>query len=110
MQRPIQVKRDLENEDEMWSQNDEAYVASDESLAMAERYEVLCRSCKTSFAPGTKLCVHCGRKIGSSFSTGFQSSNELADESLPRKTPGRKAVWILTAIVALAGSIMRTCY
>jgi hypothetical protein len=27
-------------------------------------YEVRCESCKTSFAAGTKTCVHCGRRLG----------------------------------------------
>ena len=27
-------------------------------------YEVRCERCKTSFAPGTKQCVHCGGPLG----------------------------------------------
>lgn len=27
-------------------------------------FEVRCERCKTSFAPGTKQCIHCGGPIG----------------------------------------------
>jgi len=27
-------------------------------------YEVRCERCKTSFAPGTKQCIHCGAPLG----------------------------------------------
>ena len=27
-------------------------------------YEVRCEHCQASFAPGTRQCVHCGRRLG----------------------------------------------
>jgi hypothetical protein len=30
-------------------------------------FEVRCERCKTSFAPGTRTCVHCGGPIGRRF-------------------------------------------
>ncbi|MBM4382068.1 MAG: hypothetical protein FJ091_01740 [Deltaproteobacteria bacterium] len=33
-------------------------------MADTTYFEVRCERCKTSFAPGTKQCIHCGGSIG----------------------------------------------
>jgi hypothetical protein len=33
-------------------------------MADSTHYEVRCERCETSFAPGTKQCIHCGGAIG----------------------------------------------
>ena len=33
-------------------------------MAETTHFEVRCERCKTSFAPGTKQCIHCGGALG----------------------------------------------
>ena len=34
-------------------------------MSVGSAYEIRCEDCKVSFPPGTKTCIHCGRKLGS---------------------------------------------
>ncbi len=33
-------------------------------MTQADYYEARCERCRTSFAPGTRQCIHCGGPIG----------------------------------------------
>lgn len=83
-----------------------------ESAELQERganpYEVRCYSCDTSFAPGTKQCVHCGQRLGRRSLPPLPTGAEDADE-MARVSTGRNLLWVLTAMVMLLGSLMRTC-
>ncbi len=75
-------------------------------------YEVRCHHCDTSFAPGTKQCVHCGRRVGRAVpivEVGPGPPIEGSDDEEFRPSAGRSAVWIVTAILMLIGSAMRAC-
>lgn len=85
--------------------------------------EVRCERCQTSFAPETKKCVHCGGPLGRGLIFGGrkQKSDSAGDEMvLPYEhdeeseestlqSRGRNIVWILTAVLAMAMSMLRTC-
>ena len=79
----------------------------------ATQYEVRCYRCNTSFAPGTRVCIHCGNRIGRRppievLGPEFQTPG--GDEELElRTTPGRGVIWVVSALVALAGSMLRMC-
>ncbi|MCP3982833.1 MAG: hypothetical protein GY723_00500 [bacterium] len=97
-------------------------------MSSTEFYEVRCERCRTSFAPETKVCVHCGGPLGQSLlfgriqrktepNTTSASSGEMAmpyehdedSEELKLQSRGRNVVWILTAVLAMAMSLLRTC-
>ncbi|MBW2394108.1 MAG: hypothetical protein JRG95_07540 [Deltaproteobacteria bacterium] len=85
--------------------------------------EVRCERCQTSFAPETKQCVHCGGPLGRRQIFGgrkqqddpaggeMASPYEYDDESeeLKLQSRGRNVVWILTAVLAMGMSLLRTC-
>ena len=86
-------------------------------------YEVHCYNCQTSFAVGTKQCVHCGGRIGRSplrervADASMRPAPgpidaELAEEeespaemSIGRRLGGL-AVWI---VLVLGATVMRLC-
>ena len=80
-------------------------------------YEIRCTHCDTSFAPGTKNCVHCGRRIGGRLAevlgAGGQSEHlpgrieEVEETEMPGS--GRSPVWVLTALFLVASAVLRTC-
>lgn len=87
-------------------------------------YEVRCPRCQTSFAPETRRCVHCGGPVqaGQPVASmgGGRPPVEPASGPLPEEPDdatdelslggrGRGALWLLTAILAVAGSLVRTC-
>jgi len=51
-------------------------------MADTTYFEVRCERCKTSFAPGTKQCIHCGGAIGRRL---------LALDALSARRPGAPA-------------------
>lgn len=70
--------------------------------------EVRCERCKTSFAPGTKQCVHCGGAIGRRLLAfdalaggGPSMPGGVASEPTADAQPGF-ARWIRIAMIALA--------
>ena len=69
-------------------------------------YEVRCESCRTSFPPEAKRCIHCGGPLGVGRAT--LSAGDAADDELPFQR-GRSFVWVVTAVIALALSMLRNC-
>ena len=79
-------------------------------------FEVYCDNCETSFAAGTKTCIHCGHRIGRSRlgplgqggpipDLAHPDEEEEAGESLGRRLASM-AVWVL---IVLGASLMRFC-
>jgi hypothetical protein len=84
----------------------------------ASYYEVRCERCRTSFAPGTRRCIHCGQPIGRQLFGGMTAVEpELAGE--PAAAPssgaparagrGRGVLWTVLAVIAVLSSLARTC-
>ena len=74
-----------------------------------ERFQVRCENCQTSFAPETRRCIHCGALLGAGMMAALRSvagEGEAAGESEP---PRRAWWWVVTAVLALVGSLMRQC-
>ncbi len=81
-----------------------------ESTPLATQYEVRCFQCDTSFAKGTRRCIHCGGRLGGMPGLvlhGEEIPGEIDGEIPP--TPGRALVWVMTAILALVGTLLRLC-
>ena len=88
-------------------------------------YEVRCPRCRTSFAPETRRCVHCGgpvqagRIVASTSGSGrpptepqsgvLPEDPDEAQEELALGGRGRGVLWLLTAVLAVLGSLARTC-
>ena len=94
-------------------------------------FEVRCDHCNTSFAPGTKHCVHCGRRITGGLiaalgaASGTASDDSMANEASGPFRPGplhdddeeeaqtlgggRSPVWILTALFLVVSAVLRGC-
>ncbi len=79
-------------------------------------YEVRCYSCDTSFAPGTRRCIHCGMRLGRASPIadaavgegGLVTGGEEEEEEL-RPGGARNLIWIITALAMLVGSALRAC-
>jgi hypothetical protein len=69
-------------------------------------YEVRCERCRTSFPPEAKRCIHCGGPLG--VGRTALRAEDAADDELPFQR-GRSFVWVVTAVIALALSILRNC-
>jgi hypothetical protein len=79
-------------------------------------YEVRCERCRTSFAPETKRCIHCGGPLGRGIGTLLrpaaaqsEPAGEPGDEEEVLQVPGRSLLWIVTAVLALGVSLLRAC-
>ena len=83
-------------------------------------YEVRCERCRTSFAPETKRCIHCGGPLGRGIgallrpgaapdgrAAGPDVEAEAEEETL--QVPGRSLLWVVTAVLALGISLLRAC-
>jgi hypothetical protein len=77
-------------------------------------YEVYCYNCHTSFALGTKTCVHCGHRIakvqpgpggGPIPDLVHPDEEEEAGESLGKRLASM-AVWVL---IVLGAALTRLC-
>ena len=78
-------------------------------------YEVYCHHCQTSFAVGTRRCVHCGNRIGKvrrgpaggAIPDGLieDEVEELGEPSVGRRLGGL-LMWVLLAIGA---TLVRFC-
>ena len=75
-------------------------------------FEVRCLHCDTSFARGTRSCIHCGQRLGPAPSAHplFEGlGEEVETEGEQGLPPGRAVVWITTAVVALVATLLRLC-
>ena len=85
-------------------------------MAASNYYEVRCENCKTSFPPETKRCIHCGAPLGAGLGRLLASgrapagapAEEVAEEEVPFQR-GRSIVWVVTAVIALVLSALRSC-
>jgi ribosomal protein L37E len=81
-------------------------------------YEVRCERCRTSFAPETRRCVHCGAPLAKarrvvSTAEGFDpvhatEDGPAEDGELLARGP-RTAIWVVIALVTAVASMLRTC-
>lgn len=86
-------------------------------MATSNFYEVRCEHCRTSFPPETKRCIHCGGPLGGGIGALFKrppgTPNEPAAEQEAEqevlRAPGRNLLWIVTAVLALGASLLRSC-
>lgn len=78
-------------------------------------YEVRCYNCETSFAPGTRKCIHCGMRLGRPSPIGEVSVADPifgggeGEEEEARPGGGRNLIWVITAFAMLVGSALRAC-
>jgi hypothetical protein len=81
-------------------------------------YEVRCEHCRTSFAPETRRCVHCGaplakgRRVVSTSQDldALHPSEEGPEEEGELLARGpRTAIWVVIALVTAIASMLRTC-
>jgi len=87
-------------------------------------FEIRCEHCQTSFAIGTRECVHCGRRLGGSMPQGLEAllqerlggqpgeapaGVEAEGDELAAASRGRNILWIITAGLAVFASMMRNC-
>jgi len=81
-------------------------------------YEVRCHQCETSFAPGTRRCIHCGAPLERgrrAVSTGERFDPDQVAEGQPQEEGEllsrgpRTAVWVVVALVTAVASMLRTC-
>lgn len=74
-------------------------------------FEVRCYHCDTSFAVGTKRCIHCGGRLGSApVEVAYGGArSQAADEEVVKNSPLRSVMWVLMAIIAVAMSVARSC-
>ena len=79
-------------------------------------FEVYCYNCQTSFAVGTRTCVHCGHRIGSvrpgpeggvipNLLDPVEEEEEVVAPSLGRRLGG-VGIWVL---IAVGATLMRLC-
>jgi ribosomal protein L37E len=81
-------------------------------------YEVRCEQCRTSFAPQTRRCVHCGAPLargrrvvstaGDSDPVHPTEDGPAEDAELLSRGP-RTAIWVVIALVTAVASMLRTC-
>jgi hypothetical protein len=77
-------------------------------------FEVFCYDCSTSFAAGTKTCVHCGQRIGKRrpgpAAETIQDFSHPDDEQEAGESLGKRlasmAVWV---VIVLGASLARLC-
>jgi hypothetical protein len=85
-------------------------------MAASNYYEVRCENCKTTFPPETKRCIHCGGPLGTGLGRIFTSGrapmeatpDEDADDLMPFQR-GRSVMWVVTAVIAVVLSALRSC-
>jgi hypothetical protein len=85
-------------------------------MADTTYYEVRCPNCNTSFPPEAKRCVHCGGPLGGGLrgwitlggGAPSPAEEEQAEAELPFQR-GRNVVWVVTAVIALVLSMLRSC-
>ena len=66
-------------------------------------YEVYCYNCQAGFAAGTRICVHCGRRMGGAparpkaILTPEITEAEAVEPSIGRRLGGM-SLWVLFAV------------
>ena len=76
-------------------------------------YEVRCERCRTSFAPGTKQCAHCGGAIGRQL-LGLEMPGLLGGmpqpDAAPASADGRSKYFrIAMLVLVVISAIGRAC-
>lgn len=76
-------------------------------------YEVHCVSCRTSFAPETRRCVHCGAPLAkgrpvASAAEEFDPDRPMEEGEPIAKGP-KTAIWVAMALLTAVASALRTC-
>ena len=81
----------------------------------ADYFEVRCERCRTSFAPGTKQCLHCGGAIGRRL-LGFEMPGSLGGrtraepDSEPASADARgKFFRVAMLVLVVISAIVRAC-
>jgi len=82
-------------------------------------YEIRCESCRTSFPPETKRCIHCGAPLGGRLAgllrqrgaAGEEPAEIVFEEEAEEapQSPGRSMLWVITAMIAVGISMLRSC-
>ncbi len=76
-------------------------------------FEVYCYSCQSSFAAGTRRCVHCGGRLGRERTAPAVARPSIQDqEILQEELPTRKRFSPMTAlwlVLALGAAAYRAC-
>ena len=78
-------------------------------------YEVRCESCRTTFPPETKRCLHCGGPVGEGamrwLAAGAAPAGQSAedDESPMAGSRARSVLWGVSVVLALVMSVLRHC-
>jgi len=78
-------------------------------------YEVYCHHCKTSFAMGTRNCIHCGARLGRQTRIPVALQNPtthnevIEEEELATRGSRFSPTTILWLGLALFGAIYRAC-
>ncbi len=78
----------------------------------AGHYEVRCHRCNTSFALGTRRCVHCGGRLGRQARMEIPARPDALGEEEQLSGPSRAIramVWAISLTIALAGTLFRMC-
>ena len=82
-------------------------------------YEVRCEHCQASFAPGTRQCVHCGRRLGrwrpqagvpaNSVDMHLELETEPEEVELKRRGALGSIFTTVTVGLAILASLYRSC-
>jgi hypothetical protein len=82
-------------------------------------YEVRCENCRTTFPPETKRCIHCGGPLGTGLGALLRPrGGEVGrpppgapdeDEESLAQGPARSVLWVVTALLAVGISLLRSC-
>jgi hypothetical protein len=85
-------------------------------MAASNFYEVRCESCRTSFPPETKRCIHCGGPVGAGGGLGRwvpgaapAGASAGEDEEAVPPSRARNLLWLVTAVLAVVMSLLRNC-
>ncbi len=82
-------------------------------------YEVRCEHCQASFAPGTRQCVHCGRRLGrgrrhaavptSPVDMHLELETEPEEVEIKRRSAMGSIFTTVTVALAILASLYRSC-
>jgi ribosomal protein L37E len=81
-------------------------------------YEVRCERCRTSFAPETRRCVHCGAPLATGrrmvsthegFDPVYPAEDDPAEEGEVLARGPRTVLWVVIALITALASLVRSC-
>ena len=78
-------------------------------------HEAWCNHCRTSFAAGTKRCIHCGERLAKQrFEPGIELPPEMHEDllieaDLPTKKGRFSPLTIVWILVLLGGYLFQLC-